>query len=156
MVTTGRTQGLNKLIVEKLRLSTRRAYELVAEPCDAGLFFKVRRGQYELSSAAVSQVLAHASYLCYLIIEMLVWLWLVVRHKRNRKARKAGRKCIAEDCPVIVGDYNVPIFQIIPGIDGTGWHECVLPANPDCETHVVPSVGDPVYCRLSVVTIPQA
>lgn len=51
LIATGdQTQGLNKAIVEQLGLSMRRAYEVVAELCDAGLINKIRRGHYELSA----------------------------------------------------------------------------------------------------------
>lgn len=54
--------------------------------------------------------------------------------KLNAKAKRHGKNYIAPDAPVCDG-YNVPVFFAQPGIDSAFWVRCLIPADPDCNSH---------------------
>lgn len=68
--------------------------------------------------------------------------------KLNGKAKKHGKNYMADEAPIMLGEYNVPVFFAQPGIDSAFWVRCVLPANPDCTSHVCLDVRTDDYDKL--------
>lgn len=80
--------------------------------------------------------------------EKFKWIPNDILKRLNEKAHKAGGKSMTEDCPILTGGHNAPIFRALPGIEKAGWYECVLPATPDCLSHVLLSVSESDYAAL--------
>lgn len=66
----------------------------------------------------------------------------------NERAKRHGMKSLTDNCPVIVGGYNGPIFLALPSIDTLGWHRCEVPTSPDCENHAILDIRHVDFERL--------